>query len=185
MQGLRLPPVPRIHLYLDIDGVLNAEARALHRRAESPWPGGYNVPAPYYGATIALDAVFALNRLIARYRIVGHWLTTWGPGAPQFGDYITLAGSDRWPVLATEDVSHSEEWQKFTSIRAHLAITRPDITIWIDDHLDREREAREWAEAAGILAVAPDPEWGIEPRHIDLLERHIAHRLAELRPDIT
>lgn len=168
-----LSPAPlRIHLYLDIDGVLNPIALEGETLADV-W-GGLTAYTAAYGEQVAPALVARLNRLVAEHSITGHWLTTWMQEAPEFGQLVGLAGSESWPVLEAKS-SLGWAWPKFSSVRAHVEATAPDLAIWFDDHLAEEPEARQWAdEHPNVLAFSPKKTHGVTPEMIDEIEDAVA-----------
>lgn len=157
----------KIHLYLDIDGVLNAWER--DPRSRSLWKGGYKKHNLFYGERVAPAMVARLNGLIADHGIVGHWLTTWMDAAPAFGSAIGLAGSEDWPILDAVEGDGSV-WPKWSSIRAHVGLTRPDLAVWIDDDLAHNMRARRWAVAARVACWVPEGVHAITPVILDQIE---------------
>lgn len=164
---------PKVSLYLDIDGVLNAFVRHALPNYQSLWEGGYHQTYPDKKSIHTAPAmVAALNDLIAEHSIACHWLTTWEEDAPAFGEDIGLTGSGAWPVLAACS-GRGSDWPKFTSIRDHVEATRPDVAIWFDDDLATEPDARAWAAQNRVLAIAPGNLHGIEPAHLEAAREHI------------
>jgi hypothetical protein len=161
-----------IHLYLDIDGVLNAYDRLEH--TPSDWPSGYRpIIAGGYILIVADDCVARLNALIAEHGIVPHWLTSWEKTAQEAGPMIGLKGSESWPWFEARGFTQ-RAWTKHTSIRDHLEQTQPELAFWLDDDLAHVRTAREWADQhPGLHAYAPDPTHGITPAILDDIERAI------------
>jgi hypothetical protein len=160
----------KIHLYLDIDGVLNAYERRVLAGYPSQWPDGY---ASVGYEHCAPRMVEKLNEIIQRYGIRAHWLTTWMDGAVGFGQHFGIEGSDRWPIL---DALHGpgSDWPKFTSIKAHVEETKPDLAFWFDDDLETETEAMRWAfQTPGMTAFAPNGVHGITPGMLRAVERII------------
>lgn len=160
------------HLYLDIDGVLNACSNMFVPVDLKAWPeyvlvNKYEVVAP--------AMIRELNRVIAEHGIIGHWLTTWEREAPEFGKQIGLTGSGDWEWLPThyrED--HADRWGKFQSIQEHTSLTQPDSCIWLDDDLANEPAARDWAMANGVMALAPTASHGITPHMIAQIEARLS-----------
>jgi hypothetical protein len=160
----------KIHLYLDIDGVLNAYERHALPGFHSQWPGGYERNGYEHVAPIMVNR---LNNMISTYGIRAHWLTTWMDGAVGFGQHFGLEGSSTWPIL---DAIHGngDEWAKFTSIKAHVEETKPDLAFWFDDDLATEPEAMRWAfSVPGMAAFAPEGVHGITPGMLRAVERMI------------
>ena len=165
------------HLYLDIDGVLNAWLR--HKASTSLWDGGYEFHRLWYGEFVAPAMVSRLNALIAEHDIQGHWLTTWMDHAPTFGAMIGLTGSGKWPVLEAV-TGRGRDWTKWTTIRKHVSSTKPDLALWVDDDLAKHRAALRWAKSSGILSWAPNGLHGITPAILDDMHRALnaAHATA-------
>lgn len=153
------------HLYLDIDGVLNAYA-ALHSDPRyRAWPDyRHTEPKSPYGEIYSPLMVGDLNALITQHDLECVWLTTWENTAGAWGEKIGLHGSENWPFLDTGDVAG--KWGKFHSVREHLAFTGAKRAIWIDDDLKDEHEASAWAAETGVLALAPYGAHGITPAMI-------------------
>lgn len=163
----------RIHLYLDIDGVLNAYERRALPGYHSQWLGGYTANIDYTHTAPAM--VERINGLVAKYGIRGHWLTTWMDEAPAFGEHIGLEGCKAWPVLnAVHWPDPKVRWEKFASIKAHVEATKPDMAFWFDDDLATEPDAMRWAYSIpGMAAFAPEGVHGITPGMLNAMERTI------------
>lgn len=156
----------RVHLYLDIDGVLNAyERRSI--TIPSLWDGGYTT-VRWESWSPAMVA--ELNRIITEHGIVCHWLTTWESEAGAFGKLIGLDGSESWPWLPARS-GGLDDWQKFDSIRDHIAKTEPDLAFWFDDDLATEPDADEWASShPRVYHFAPNGTHGITPSMLGDME---------------
>jgi hypothetical protein len=160
------------HLYLDIDGVLNACSNRFVPKDLRAWPeyvevNKYEIVAP--------AMIERLNEVIAKHGIIGHWLTTWEREAPEFGGQIGLAGSDGWAWLPTHyRDGFSDTWGKFQSIQEHTSVTQPTSAIWIDDDLATEPAARAWAKANGVIALAPTAGNGITPQMLDRIDAELS-----------
>lgn len=152
----------RTHLYLDIDGVLNAYAALVSEPRYRAWPD-YRHTNPV-GEVVSPLMVGDLNALIAIHKLEVFWLTTWENTAPAWGQKIGLLGAENWPWLDTGDIEG--KWGKFHSIKEHLAFTGAKHAIWIDDDLKDEHDAAAWAADSGILALAPYGAHGITPAMI-------------------
>lgn len=163
------------HLFLDIDGVLNAVGALSHvSESKRPWQDYSLVPNERYSETYSPEMIGHLNEVIERWNVSVTWLTTWEKEAPAFGQKIGLAGSENWSWLSTRD--WPETWGKHASIRNQIkkGRKRRDRIIWIDDDLHTEPDAQLWAADAGVLAIAPYVHHGILPAHIALMNKHYA-----------
>lgn len=164
------------HLFLDIDGVLNAVG-ALNTlpKTKRPWSDYQLVEqGTRFNETYSPTMIKQLKDLIEKHRIKVHWLSTWEEDAHEFGIKIGLAQMHglKWPYLDTED--QFGVWGKHRSLRLHNAIHRErgDRIAWIDDDLRDEYEAQLWASESGILTIAPNPHQGITPAHLHILNEH-------------
>lgn len=163
------------HLFLDIDGVLNAVGALSHvSESKRPWQDYALVPQERFSETYSPEMIRHLNEVIERWDVKVTWLTTWESEAPTFGKKIGLTGSENWPWLNTRD--RFGIWGKHASIRSELMIHRErnDNIIWIDDDLQTEPDAQLWAADARVLTIAPYVHHGILPAHIALMNTHYA-----------
>lgn len=160
----------KVNLYLDIDGVLNAYERKI-TTLPSLWKDGYR---QYGWEWVAPAMIDRLNWIIRHYGVAAYWLTTWEDMAPDFGQTIGLAGSKSWPWLKAMVSGVGSDWPKFTSIREHVAATKPDLAFWFDDDLAYEPSAQRWAdEHPNVHAFAPTGTHGITPRMLADMEARI------------
>lgn len=184
-----MPDVPsaqseRPHLFLDVDGVLNAFELDLGtdvdrfddfdvHEVEFEFESGHSRPfrvclSPTMGARIAQLAVDI------------HWATTWEQRADSA--IAPLCGFPRGlPVLSPLD--EVEEWDldwKFLAVRRSVE-RDPRPFVWIDDDIDFFRDdqmtAREWAANTSLpnLLIAPEGETGLSPQQLDAVEDFV-HR---------
>lgn len=60
-----------------------------------------------------------------------------------------------------------------------MAANTPDSIVWIDDQLQYEEEAQEWAGFLGarVLMVSPDPRHGITPSELAAVSTFLAQPL--------
>lgn len=159
-----------IHVYLDIDGVLNAITRA----ADPGWGWSDSAVTKVRGFPInySPEMVGRLNDLAER--VTFHWLTTWREHARELAAAVGLDGG-AWPVLDAPDTFTAKSWWKLTAIRDHVAETSPELSFWIDDDLSFDDGANEWLRGRDdVVAVSPQSEVGLTRRALDLIDAAIA-----------
>lgn len=168
-----------INIYFDIDGVLNRYGPLRSFPGQDPAdPSADRWPA--YTASGGLmswppEMITRINRMIAPDDVTPYWLTTWESEAGWFGSQVGLEGSADWTWLPAVGVDASGRWQKYASIRTHLAQTDPVFAVWLDDDLAHNRDARRWARRTGrVLALAPDGIEGLLPSQLARVERLVA-----------
>lgn len=162
------------HVYLDVDGVINAVTLAdqpawgwstpLARVAVDGWP-----------ITYSPDLVDALNDLAARDDVVIYWLTTWNTRAAELLAPALGINGTTWEVLGREDQYSSEHrlhWWKLPAIRRHVESTKPDVAVWIDDDISFDAEAIAWAATVEhLLTISPRTDRGLTAAEFDLVRR--------------
>ncbi|RLV50023.1 hypothetical protein D9V37_09145 [Nocardioides mangrovicus] len=167
-----------VHLYVDVDGVLNA----LAPTSDSGWESYESVVVRGYRIQWSPELVVRLNALAAREDTAMHWLTTWGADAP--GALCPALGIDGrdWPVLGP--VEHhiggrswgglaDGPWWKLEAIAQHLPDGVP--AVWLDDDLRHDPDALAWVEQRGdVLGIAPALETGLTRAEVDQVERFVA-----------
>lgn len=159
------------HIYVDVDGVLNA----CHRKpwnTNPTWDAGrwQSFYANGYCIRYNEEVIDALRALEAREDVKMHWLTTWTSRAPELLSPTLGIGAD-WEVVGI-DVPQTYgvgtagyHWWKYNVIGEHIQETGPDKIIWIDDDLQHYRiEDRD-----NLLKVAPLLEAGLENHHFDAI----------------
>lgn len=158
-------------MFLDVDGVLNAFARARRLPAEA-FEDFRSVPA--LGFELWLSA--EMGRRLATLPVDIAWSTTW---SPYVDDVIAGAvGLPRGlPVAATppEDGQWHLGW-KLDQVASFLAAdVRP--FVWLDDDaLDAPasdgRTARQWAAELNVpsLLIAPSPKTGLSRGELEAIE---------------
>jgi hypothetical protein len=162
-----------VHLYLDIDGVLNAHDALLLPAADRSWPD-YRVHNKY--EVISPAMVEALNEVIATHDLKVFWLTTWEREAPAWGESIGLAGAAAWEWLPTHYRDDAPgTWGKHRAIQEHMAATQPAYAFWIDDDLAQEAAARDWAQQAMVYTLFPYAARGITPDMLRTMSDILTH----------
>ena len=156
------------HLYLDIDGVLNAVG----------WSGAHTPPwddlcRPGPALTYSPGLVRGLNQVIANTpELEVFWLTSWEEEAAQFGERLGLAGAAEWRWLPASGAGRGLEWEKYLSIREHVEATRPSRVVWCDDELATEPDVSRWAASVGIHTVSPT--WLLTPNQVDSIREYFS-----------
>jgi hypothetical protein len=169
----------RPHLFLDVDGVLNAFELDLGtdvdrfddfevHEVELEFEGG----RPH---TFVVCLSPAMAGRLARLAVDIEWATTWEHRADSA--IAPLCGLPRGlPVLSPLD--EAEEWDldwKFLAVRRSVE-GDPRPFVWIDDDIDFFQDgpvtAREWAASSSVpnLLIAPGSETGLLPQQLDAVE---------------
>src|SRR6478736_6489593 len=159
-RGRKDARVTKISVYLDVDGVLCPFGAAGSTDWGTAWR---SADAGLLAVSYAVELVKALNELAGRPDLRFVWLTSWEDMAPEFlCPAIGLAGQ-AWPVLAGDGLGGGDGWWKLQAIQQDLETSAPDRAVWIDDQLDFERAARQWAAFFGarFLLISPDPRRGL------------------------
>lgn len=150
----------KVSLYLDVDGVLCPFGAAGKTDWGTAWS---SAGAGLLEVSYAVEVVKALNELAGRPDVRFVWLTSWeGLAAEVLCPAIGLAGQE-WPILAGDGRGGGAGWWKLQAIQEDLETTAPDRAVWIDDQLDFEQEARDWAGflRARLLLISPNPRRGL------------------------
>lgn len=153
-----------LHVYLDVDGVLNAMA---HRT-----PAGYRTArAGHHNLAWNPAIITALTALTSRGDVQGVWLTDWEDDT---ADLCHLTGLDAldWPVLTGDHhFNTGSDWWKLTALQAHQQ-AHPTRFAWVDNDLPAEHDAVAWARATGRGAcLGPWDQVGLNPGHLATLEQ--------------
>lgn len=157
-----------VHVYLDVDGVLNA----FPSSADPGWGWGDSEIVRVNGFPICYSPamVDALNDLAER--VTFHWLTTWRADAPALlAPAIGLRG-EAWPVLdAPEMYGGKWDWWKLRAIRDHVESTQPEHAFWIDDDIRFDTRANDWLNlpSVGVVPICPRSSIGLTRDAFDLL----------------
>jgi hypothetical protein len=159
---------------LDVDGVLNASRAGWSAAPNSVGVWAYGERFRLRFSPQLVDRIAALHR----ERIVEiRWATSWvgrtdsvstALGLPQFPDAFTYAGS-RPPSPGNTLLAKTRA--------AHDVITiEGRRLIWTDDDaIPRIGPYRAALDAAGALLIAPKPNRGLRPEHLDQIEAYARH----------
>jgi hypothetical protein len=179
MAAVPYTPSGRPHLFLDVDGVLNAFELGLSsgtemfddfdvHEVEFEFEAGYP-------RTFIVCLSPTMGARIAQLAVDIHWVTTWEHRADSA--IAPLCGLPRGlPVLSPLD--EAEEWDldwKFLAVRRSVE-RDPRPFVWIDDDIDYFQDgpvtAREWAASLSLpsLLIAPGGETGLLPQQLDAVE---------------
>ena len=167
------------HLFLDVDGVLNAFELDLSAEGD-----GFDDFASHevefefedgHPRTFVVCLSSTMGARLARLAADIQWATTWEHRADSA--IAPLCGLPRGlPVLTPHD--EDEEWDldwKFLAVRRSVE-RDPRPFVWIDDDIDYFRDgrltAREWAADISLpnLLIAPYAETGLLPQQLDAVE---------------
>jgi len=194
MAAVRSTQSERPHLFLDVDGVLNAFELSLSSEAE-PFDD-FDVHEVEFEFEVGHPRTFvvclspAIGARLARLAVDIQWVTTWEHRADS--TIAPLCGlPSGLPVLTPRD--EAEEWDldwKFLEVRR--AVERdPRPFVWIDDDLDffqdGQLSAREWATSSPLpsLLIAPAGETGLLPQQLDAVEHFVRRRGGESQDHVT
>lgn len=152
-------------LYLDVDGVINAQT--------PPWNNVETRRVGEYRVRWSPDMLRALGSLGLKL----NWLTSWGSAAPENLAHYIGYGLDApvaVPVPFKQGWWTTMEW-KYPGLKE---LEHADARfVWIDDELNPNTWRGELAaEAVGhyqnALLIAPDPRLGITPAHIEQIKKY-------------
>jgi len=179
MAAVPYTPSGRPHLFLDVDGVLNAFELGLSSGAEMF--DDFDVHEVEFEFEAGYPRTFivclspTMGARIAQLAVDIHWVTTWEHRADSA--IAPLCGLPRGlPVLSPLD--EAEEWDldwKFLAVRRSVE-RDPRPFVWIDDDIDYFQDgpvtAREWAASLSLpsLLIAPGGETGLLPQQLDAVE---------------
>ena len=179
MAAVPSTPSGRPHLFLDVDGVLNAFDLDLSSDVERFDDFGvHEVEFEFeagYPQTFIVCLSPTMGARIAQLAVDIYWVTTWEHRADSA--IAPLCGLPRGlPVLTPRD--KAEEWDldwKFHEVRRSVE-RDPRPFVWIDDDIDyfrdRSMTVREWAAGLSMpnLLIAPNAETGLLPQQLDAVE---------------
>jgi HAD domain in Swiss Army Knife RNA repair proteins len=183
---------------LDIDGVLNAVAHEPDRSVWPDWQhGSAEADGVSWPIRFSPSVARTIRRLHERGLVEVRWLTTWRSDAnrqlrllldlPAFEVVPDATPADSWSAATplahdAETTSHGAataayrpvegEWWKFAAVRDAVDRLEGRPLIWTDDELEDQPDAVAWvAEAVrDPLVIAPAPQVGLTPRHLQVIE---------------
>lgn len=149
---------------LDVDGVLNAVTSQVDQGVWPEWrTGAARADGRSYPITFAprlMDRIRSVHQQgLAEIR----WLTTWGHDANR--ELRRLLNLPEFPVVGTP--SGAAAWWKLPLAQQVALEHRP--LVWTDDDLAYAAEAVSWLDGLDLpaLAIAPSPDVGLRPEHVD------------------
>lgn len=172
----------RTKLYLDVDGVLNADF------ARANWSDTKKFKANVYPMTVSMELVEQLTNLVAKYDLELVWLTTWNADndvltyvVPQLEGFLTGGR-----ILSTPGVlepigwssqvgwSNGENWK----VEALLLDQKenPSDFVWIDDWevpIHREGVQMLLGETRNMFLLGPNAEYGVTPTQVADLDNFL------------
>lgn len=175
-------------MFLDVDGVVNALARAATRRlvpTQVPGPMGRE-----WIVHLAPPVLARLARVLDSDIVRPRWLTTWGSlardhlapaaGLPDIEhepspETLFLTRQDafrRYCLKPSTSPDDQRTWWKTALVLDHTATDPVAPLIWVDDEItQREREAvQEALQGTPSLLLAPQRERGLTPGDLDQIE---------------
>ena len=182
MASMPSPQSARPHLFLDVDGVLNAFE--LDPGGDVDTFDDFDVHEVEFEFEVGHPRTFvvclspAMGARLAQLAVDIHWVTTWEHRADSA--IAPLCGlPSGLPVLSPLD--EAEEWEldwKFLAVRRSVE-GDPRPFVWIDDDIDYFRDgrmtARDWAAGTSLpnLLIAPESESGLLPDQLDAVEEFV------------
>ncbi len=184
----------RPHLFLDVDGVLNALELGLGSDVDRF--DDFEIHEVEFEFEVGHSRTFvaclspAMGARLARLAVDIKWATTWEHRADSA--IAPLCGlPSSLPVLTARD--DAESWDldwKFLEVRREVEHD-PRPFVWIDDDLDFFQDgpitAREWAASLSLpkLLIAPESETGLLPQQLDAVEDFVRRHGGEPEDDET
>lgn len=156
----------KTHIFLDVDGVLNAVRSGTPSQKDSGWATWQLDRVMGYPIWHSSDMVAALNELAAREDVEFHWLTTWENHAvTELSPVIGINGTE-WSVLKRGPSYGS--WWKFHTLDEYLEAEKITRFAWVDDdHLywssasnGMDMRRHEW------LRICPTTSIGLTRDHV-------------------
>jgi hypothetical protein len=173
-----IPGPPKVRLYLDFDGVINAGAHELAWLGSDPGFGvayGEPVAGPEdrseFRSTWAKDLVTAIRRLDVDLV----WATTWTKSAPTvLGPQLGLGTESRFLTPVDGVLRYPTMSWKEPAVYADLGAS-PSPFIWVDDELTNSLAETVYATfGEDALVITPDYWTGVTPAQIEQMKDFIA-----------
>lgn len=161
--------MPRVIIYLDVDGVINAIRNGTPSQKRTGFKDFRRTTVNGFQIQYAQELIDWLNTVSQIEDVEIKWLTTWQEDAPKnLCPAIGLFGWD-WEVLGGDLTDWGGvHWWKYKAIREDHAKHKPSLAVWIDDDLKLETRAHHWAiETANVIAVIPDALDGLTKEALD------------------
>jgi hypothetical protein len=178
-------PAAQPHLFLDVDGVLNAFDFLPGR----DFPGFHDFDVHQvafeedgHGARIFLVCLSAtMGARIAGLAADISWATTWEGRADSH--IAPLCGLPRGLPVLNKPRNPVDPWGGWKFHEVRRAVERdPRPFVWVDDDIESFRfeakTARHWAASLSIpnLLIAPNPSTGLLPEQLNLIEAFLAEQ---------
>lgn len=168
---MRTPGTPAATtVYLDIDGVIGAEAYEHDPRAETGWLGEWHVrKVGPYSLRYSAELIRAINELAAQPGVTVVFASSWEDHAPEFLPPVVGLGERHWPFLTGIECESASWWWKLDAVREDALARDGDRVLWVDDELAKIPEALTLAAtlAPHTLAIAPNDQHGLTAAHIE------------------
>lgn len=171
-----------INIYLDVDGVINAVGTDIAKLPNITGLSRYkHAKAGSIPIVCSQDVVDFLSELGSTPGVAIKWLTTWEEDArTELCPAIGLAGH-QWEVLTGEqDDWQGKNWWKLKAIQDDMGKCSPDLALWIDDDIQYEKAAREWADSQPeVLRLSPRTWDGLNRNELQWVQRRVGAQLEE------
>lgn len=156
----------RVHVYLDVDGVLNA----VTSKRTPAWGWGESEVVKVNGFQIRYSPAMIARLNALAESVQFFWLTTWLSDAPRLLCPQLGLDGEAWPVLDAEEPPGAP-WWKLTAIRDHVNATAPEQVFWIDDDISFDHMAKEWIAAEPrVTGISPRTDVGLTTEGLGLIE---------------
>lgn len=181
---------PRIIIYLDIDGVLNAFSKDKSLQMLTGYSSYRNIDVrgrhplssedEYFPIRYAPELIEVLNEINDFPGVTFKWATTWVDNAREsLSPAIGLHG-EQWEALRPRfsEVRYGGNFWKFRAVREDFLKERPDFAYWIDDDLSFVEEAMRWVEETpNLVGISPDTAEGLKRNELNGLLLDIQQRV--------